>query len=392
MSSTVNEWISLDLEAQSRGLDLAETAGFNSMVEDVPTFDMRSDSELIGSAFHHPDAVQRERAIWEFGFRNRDRAFEQLRRFFEREARPDLRWNALWLAIKYCPEHAPDMLESALFDEHPEVRDWAKLYLREVTGRAISSEFQTGRYVSGASFDQTLPLQISGFAIIDVPLVGNRRVNLSPLWFSAIQGRVMACTRTDSFKTNLTIEKCMFGYHPDGSHHYEIYPFAGTSWETSDGRIQHRYTASAVHHFYTEGRVEENLDCSVPVPMLAGRSASSFAEPLPVFEGSTSFAGSRNVVRDVRGQFFGFCFTSTKHYLQHGEVLPGTVQIANPHEPVAAALINTYLCGTFRGKASDHDEDGMLDVNVIPCHGSADGRLDYFADRTYAQDPYEPSA
>ena len=320
----------------------------------------------------------------------------------------------MWLALKHGRQGAVPLLEAARTDAHREVRDWARVFLREVTGEPVASEYDEGMYLPDSPFDQTLPLQIAGFAILQLPGMGAVRATLSPLWFEQIMGRVLACTNRATFMKNLTIEKCLEAYHPDGTNHYEIFPFAGVSWATAEGSIQHRYESITRRTFYRSGKVEDrSMGVDKDVPVILNRKAASTGEVLSVRPpeagdfrdrvdltpareaGTTALAGGRGikllngtVVRTVRGQFFGWAHTSLGHYLKHNRVLPGTVQLVDPLHEATADLVNTYLCGTFRGKIGDYDGDGRLDVNLIPCHGTATGELDYHADGSLAADPF----
>lgn len=407
--------ISDDLKQLNRGsFDLAETLGDSSTVEQIPSFDRRSESELRDVARSHEDRVERERAIWEYAYRRGEESLPMLRDALRTEPDASVRWNVLWLALKHGREDAVPLLEAARSDAHREVRDWARVFLREVSGEPIASEYDRGVFIPDSPFDQTLPLQIAGFAILQVPGMGAMRATLSPLWFEQIMGRVLACTNRATFMRNLTIEKCLEKYHGDGSNHYEIFPFSGVSWATAEGCTQHRYESITRRTFYRSGKVEDRTKgVDKDLPVILNRKAAVTSETLAVlpadkidFGGfiaressqpvnTTAIADGKGirllngtVVRTVRGQFSGWAHTSLAHYLQHNRVLPGTVQLVDPLHEATADLVNTYLCGTFRGKIGDHDGDGWLDVNLIPCHGTVKGELDYHADGTLADDPF----
>lgn len=402
-------------KAYGANLDYAETLNFVGNVDVIPSFDGRSDNELSETANSHSDRIERERALWEYGYRCRESSLNLLQHVLAHEADPSIRWNLLWLALKVVPGAAIGLLDFALKDDHREVRDWAKLHLKHLTGAKFSSEYDTMTYISAGSFDQTLPLQIAGFAVLTIPGLGPTRVTLSPLWFEHIMGRVLACTSLDTFMKDLTIEKLLEGYHQDGSHHYEIFPFSGVSWPTADGRIQHRYESTSIRKFYLSGRVEDKTKGVVEIPVILNRAAGSSGEALQtlppldalftgrgkdtvvktggdVSSGVTDARGIRllngKVVRTVGGQFFGWAHTSLDHYVTHGKVLPGTVQLANPLNELTAELVNTYLCGTFCGKLGDYNGDGYLDLNLIRCHGTRDGKLDYNCDESIQLDPF----
>lgn len=371
-------------------LDLANEAGFtNISINNIPSLDLRKDKVLIEEALSGSDPVERERAVWEYCYREYCGALPFLQECFIHEPDASVRSNMLWLAMKIAGSQAHSILRLALSDEHREVRDWAKLYLEESTGEEFDSEYSYGKFRSGMLFDQTLPLQISGYALMTLPTGTTVRAILSPAWFAALQGRVMACTNRQTFMTDLIIEKCIFGYHPDGTNHYEIYPFSGYSWEVAPGEIQHRYMSNTKRPFYRSGRVEENSFDAILTDTIVSRSALTSSTKIQVFcEGSLE-TKEMEVVKAVRGQFFGWAHTSLNQFARNQGVAPGTVQLVAPTATQHGIPINTYLCGSFRGKISDHDSDGLLDVNTIPCHGDLSGNLDYLADGTYQPDPYE---
>lgn len=391
-------------------LDHPSGIHFNANVEALPSFDGRTEAELADAATAHPDRIERERALWELGYRRRNELAPVIRQVLRDDPDPSIRWNALWLALKVTPEDALPLIESALHDEHLEVRDWARLHLRHLTGTELPGEYSAVTYVEESPFDQTLPLQIAGFALLDIPGIGRLRVTLSPLWFEHIMGRVLACTMLDTFMRDLTIEKCLTDFHSDGSNHYEIFPFSGFSWTTAENRTHHRYESTSIRMFYPSGKVDDRSRGVVEVPVILNRAAETSGvaiKSLPPIErtisrdiarpaGDTVFRTDARqirllngkVVTAVGGQFFGFAHTSIEQYGRHGRVLPGTVQLANPVHPLTASLVNTYLCGTFCGKLGDQDGDGKIDLNTIPCHGIAGGELDYRADGTMQPDPF----
>ncbi|MBZ9803457.1 hypothetical protein [Mesorhizobium sp. ES1-6] len=389
MTLRFKNWMDERAESPEFGFDHADLVTFNSKVVELPSFDRRSVGELDHVARLDASPMQRERAIWELFYRDASSIGYSVRKYFDMEQDSRVRANLLWLARKCAPFDAISLVEHAINDSSREVRDWAKLHASEIRDVPFQSEYDKGTYVRGRSFDQTLPLEIAGFAVMpfgDVDL----RVVLSPLWFAHIQGRVMACTRDETFMTRLTIEKRYAGFHPDGSDHYEIYPFIGKSWRSSEFDTEHRYLTNARQRFYLSGRVEEDPSETCDVRMGAGRAAQTTGRLIDVEEreiGRKNYT-VRRVVSHVKGQYFGWAHASVRHYLESGDILPGTIQLINPTETSLAPLVNCYICGTFRGKIADHNGDGLLDVNDIVCHGLEDGRLDYQGDMSLAPDPF----
>jgi hypothetical protein len=392
MTFRFRDWMGGNVAPTEFGFDYADLITFNSEVVELPSFDQRSLEELDLAALSAATPMARERAIWELAYRPFGCDGARLRKYFNAENDARVRANLLWLARKVVPSEAVGLLEHALEDTNPEVRDWARLHLSEIRGESFESEYEYGTYVVGRAFDQTLPLEIAGFAVMPF---GERelRVVLSPLWFAHIQGRVMACTRDETFMSRLTIEKRYAGLHPDGSDHYEIYPFVGKSWHSSELDVEHRYVTKTRRPFYFSGRVEENPGHAKELDMIAARVAQTTGRLLQVYnhEAGAEVQGhsvERRVVSHVKGQYFGWAHASLTHYVEHGDILPGTVQLISPTDPELFPLVNCYICGTFRGKLADHNGDGLLDVNEVICHGSEDGKLDYRGDGAFAADPF----
>jgi hypothetical protein len=379
--------------------DVAEaTSGFISRIDDMPSIDDRTDDHLIDVALGHSDAVERERAIWELTYRQRDAAGPLLRQALASDPEPAVRANLLWLGVKLLDNDVFDLLLDGTRDESRDVRDWAKLHLYELTGEEQMPEYTSAVFTVTGPFDQTLPLQISGFAIVTVGHIV-MRVTLSPLWFAQILGRVMACTNIPTFMTHLVIEKCLTGFHPDGSNHYEVFPFRGSSWQSPDGRNHHRYESRSSRIFYPSGLLEDTSQGIERQDVILNRAATSTnsIRELELLEVQGDVAedggagGARRqrlstetIVCAVRGQYFGWAHADVGRYLDLGVVAPGTVQLVSAQSDAA----NTYLAGTFRGKLSDYDGDGHLDINLVKSHATPEGTIDYGAASSVTDDPF----
>lgn len=397
MHSAVTKWMNDHSDKPEFGLEESETLTFNSMILDLPCLDGRSIRELESAAANHSSALERERAIWELAYRGISNPLDMIAKAFRREEDRRVRYNLLWLARKLAGADARTIVETALTDQDCEVRDWARLHIGEMTRTRMESEFNTGVVVRGRQYDQTLPLEVSGFGVMSID-GADMRVTLSPLWFEQIQGRVMACPRRDTFMTNLCVEKAHANYWEDGSDHYEIYPFAGKSWWSNEYTAQHRLLASPMMRTYLSGKVGEDPTNYVAAPAALARAAMTerrdalvYArepdEPVPQSILPSAMMEA-SIVSHVSGQYFGWAFASLKHFQENNDFLPGTVQLISPTNRDTQHLVNWYMCGTFRGKTTDHNQDGYLDINEIVCHGAPDGRLDYYGDGTMAEDPH----
>ncbi len=354
--------------------------------EQVLRFDSRPDHLLRETSLDHPSALERDRAIWEYADRRRSEGVSLLALVASQDPDPLVRCSALWALRKVAGGAATQVISLFQRDDHPEVRDWAALFLRELRAPGKSPrETRELRFDSANSFDQTMPLSVAGHAQVLVPGLGRARATLSPLWFESVMGRLLACTRAATFRTELVLEKRLAGYHPDGSHHYQIFRFRGVSRDLGPGVCHHRFEALARHTFYPSGKIEDTSqppldDVVVSLP----RSALTIRAPVPGDPG-------RTVVSSVRGHLQGAAFINIQRVLSRGMAIgPGEIQVVNPDHPVLHSLTNTYLFAAFRGKLSDLDGDGCLDVNTERCHGTLAGKLDLDLDGVPDADPYDP--
>jgi len=383
--------------------DIAERFRFAApSISRLADFDKRVDGELIKVAAEHPLALERERALWEYTHRNQGAAVGLLTSHLRQEPDASVRWNLLWLLVKCAGSAAVPVLQELLGDEHSEVRDWATLFLQELTGADLPQVYNAIEYHNDATFDQTLPLQIAGVADVNVPGMGWHQARLSPQWFASILGRVLTCTNTDTYLSEIVIEKELTGFHEDGSSHYETFLFRGASYEVSETVTHHIYESNTIRPFYTSGKVKEGVPTHTPVALsrsagtdrLRPRQMAAF--DIGAADGNESERGQRlrdvGIFRSVRGRFWGWAHTDLNRYLESGVVAPGTVQLVSTSDPVVGRMANTAIYGTFRGKLGDLTGSGTLDVNSVPCHGTVNGELDLDLDGIADEDPRVPRA
>lgn len=378
-------YTSLDPELES--MDPSERLEFSRPSKvGIQRFDARDEVKLKEAMFDQPIALERERAVWEYADRYRTEGLSVLTEVAKRDTDPSLRWSTLWAIQKFGGIQSLGVIGESLKDEHPEVRSWAHLLLREINGvNEYEADTREAKFDERNPFDQTLPLLIAGYARVHLPHAGWIQATLSPKWFESIMGRVMACTREDTFETDLVIEKRISKYHADGSDHLEIFKFKGFSQQMSPAVYYHQYEAKARHTFYPSGKVEETSVAPLDdVIVNIQRGATTLRTTLPQ-------EPSVRVVQSVRGRYMGPAYINLNRILSNGMFIgAGEVQLSNYHHPVAGPLTNTFLFGTFKGKLSDLDGDGYLDVNTEPCHGTIDGELDHDLDGAKDEDPYDP--
>lgn len=363
---------------------------------DAARFDNRSDEVLAKAAFEEETALLREKALWELVDRQGAAAHEVVERFLDVEEHRGARAQALWLLQKTAVGETPGLMSKYFHDEDADVADWARLLTEELTGEPVERIWRDAVVHEDRTFDQTLPLLIAGHTLVTVPELGRIKVTLSPLWFEQILGRVMACTNRATFTNDLVIEKALNELHPDGSTHYEIFLFKGISYQLAPYMWEHHYESITSRPFYPSGTVEVGESVRVPVPL--SRVAGTTIDPSTGVQNQWKVIGEgpraeacrdEGIVRSVRGRYFGWASVNLATVLETNFVPPGSVQLSNPTHPVAGPMTNAVLYGTFRGKVSDHSQDGLLDVNTIPCHGTVDGEHDLHCDGTRVPDPFE---
>ena len=350
----------------------------------ITRFDSRSDAKLQQVMVDHEVALERERAIWEYADRHQGESLDVLTSIARHDADPAVRWSTLWAIQKFTGMESLEVLGTFLEDDHPEVRTWAGLLVREIMGEtpAAAVERRPAKFDKSNPFDQTLPLTIAGYARVSLPGGGWVQATLSPQWFEAILGRVMACTRAETFTTDLVIEKRVKAYHADGSNHYEIYPFRGHSQRLSANIHAHYYQSETRHTFYPSGKVEDTSEDPID-GVIVNIQRGALTEMARVDDG-------RSVVASVRGRYIGAAYVNLSRVIANGmEIGPGEVQLSSFHHPVAGKLTNTHLFGTFKGKLADLDGDGYLDVNTERCHGTIAGAHDEDLDGVPDRDPFD---
>ncbi|WP_435623178.1 HEAT repeat domain-containing protein [Flagellimonas sp.] len=351
----------------------------------IDRYDRRKDFVLRESIFDHESPLERERAIWEYADRHTTNSLDILSEVLAKEPNPAIRNTTLWAIQKYCQNRGLDSIYEALSDEHEEVRSWANLLIWEITGQTVLNDQRPKSFNEENPFDQTLPLQIAGYARTLVPGVGWIQATLSPMWFESIMGRVMACTNQETFDDKLIIEKKVDDFYDDGLDYFEIYEFSGHTIRVNENIKYHTYSGQSKHNFFPSGKVglvNQEPPCK-DMTVAVKRSAATYSEP---FEEDPS----KKIVKSVRGIYSGDAYINTEYLMSnHMKLGKGEVQLTDIFHPVGSKYTNTYLFGTFKGKLSDLNDSGRLDVNTEPCHGTKNGELDYHLIGKKSNDPHD---
>lgn len=348
-------------------------------------------------ALHSDDPRLRDQAVWTLVASDSPDAPRIIADSMLTAPTQELKLSAM-LALEKVAHKAPDLVTGVL-DElardagDVEIAEWAQLKLHEMLSNVpghqeVLNEAVSDRdfvYEKGRVFDTTMPLHFHCDAFTKVGPATLHTV-VSPTWFGELFGQAMACVRTDTFNTNLVLEKDVPNLHPDGSAHYEHFPFQGTTTRVQKRVHRHNYWAQLYRPFYTSGRTElvtESKGVIRDMPMTFCRQAYTFTPARYEQDGP--------IPESVRGIYFGYGHIKPSLLLKHGlRPQTGDFQLTSRNNPETGKRANTYFYGTFFGKMSDWDGDGKLDVNTRPVHCSAEGHLDYRGDGTMQPDPFFP--
>jgi hypothetical protein len=86
----------------------------------------------------------------------------------------------------------------------------------------------------------------------------------------------------------------------------------------------------------------------------------------------------------------GFAYTNVDRVLANNMTIgAGEVQLVDPLNAAAGSMANVLLFGTFKGKLSDLQGNGCVDVNTERCHGTLSGQLDTDLDGCEDSDAFD---
>lgn len=360
-------------------------------------FRLPSVSRLLSLVSTEPAPIERDRLVWESLDRAASVKPQQLEHSFLAATSHKERVSAM-LAIHHAahkgPQQAVGFFEELSEGKDVEIAEWARMLLLETVATATNDPSRLEEpvsnrdfvYLENRRFDLTMPLLFSGFAYTKVGGVTKKTV-LSPLWFERVLGEAMVCLKADTYHTNIVLEKKVSDLHPDGTPHYELFPFAGST-ENRSGRVfLHRYWANLERPYYSSGRtgsIGQGDQVVNGVEMSFARVAETTAP-------ERYWRDGKPLAETVRGQFFGYGHIEPKTLLENRLTMgPGNFQLTPKTHPITGRDSNTRFYGTFYGKLDDYDQDGKLDMNTRPVHCTEDGKLDYLGDGTLARDPMRP--
>lgn len=292
------------------------------------------------------------------------------------------------------PNEAMEFFEWTSENSSIELNEWSNLFIQEIISNlpeksGILAQPVSERdfvYEPDREFDVTMPLMFSGVAYTDLGFA-KKTLPIPPLMFQSLIGKAMALVRDETFSDRIVLEKEMYDIHPDGSPHYEIFPFIGKTEELDSRVFKHNYRTEVKRPFYTSGMTE-----------LVGQGNHvikgvqlSFARAAVTTTPEKYSVDDKRLVETVRGTFFGYGDISATGLVKNGfKMKNGGFQLTPKKNPRTDKDANTLFKGVFYGKLIDRDNDNKLDVNTIPVHCNKDGRLDYHGDGSYSKDTYRP--
>jgi hypothetical protein len=353
----------------------------------------RDERDCVASS----DPVARDQALWSIVDSGSDNVNIVIRSF-ETAQTHHAELSAL-LALRKLVHHdyarATAFLQSVADDQtRYDMAEWAALALQEIEYDGGSGPHRLGEAVARRPwtrnpnhlFDVTMPLHFECVAVTRIASATVRTV-ISPQWFSQIFGNAMALVRGTSFQNEIILEKQVAGLHPDGSMHYEHFPFKGETQALGGNLHLHNYWSEIRRPFYTSGTaevVDDKHPVLVDVPMTFFRMAITSAP-------AAYRVDDQPIPESVRGIFFGFGHVEPRVLLARGgKIGVGDFQISSSLNPATGEPANTSYYGTFYGKLTDEDADGRLVTNGRDVHCDVEGRLDYHGDGTHAPDPVRP--
>jgi hypothetical protein len=300
----------------------------------------------------------------------------------------------IFRATNKYPQEIIEFLEWSSENSTVELQEWSNLFLQEIASNATNnikllSEPVSNRdfiYHPNLEFDVTMPLMFSGIAYTKIGFI-TKSIPIPPLVFESIIGKAMALVRDDTFEEKMVLQKTMYGIHPDGSTHYEIFPFLGTTQTLDDNVYKHNYRTEVSRPFYPSGMTEY---VGQGEHVIRGVKLSFDRVGMTTTPEKYKVDGKR-LVETVRGTFFGFGDINLANAILKGfKIDNGNFQLTPKNNPYTNKPANTVFKGIFYGKLIDHNNDNKLDVNTIPINCDKDGKLDYLGDKTYQKDPFRP--
>jgi hypothetical protein len=323
----------------------------------------------------HRDPVLREQALYQLLAQQGSAALPIVEEILFEDRDADLRINLMWALQGLGDERGKELIVDLITDRDARVQEWARLLSWE---KGWSSEdFRRAReatFYPGRTFDETIFLHIHCHLYIRLDASNNLwgHVLLSPQMLARVYGQALACPITATRERELVISKTLSGLHDDGTDHYETFLFRGFTERTSPLTGNFYFESNGPRPFYLSGKADDTSEGMVEnVPIPFAREGQWFLnEHLPL-QGNYA-------IEYVRGRFQGWAYVNLERIQQSGGefLFPGNSVLSTLHHPIVGPKTNTFIVGAFKGKVVDWNGDGILDLNYLPSHATAQGEVD----------------
>jgi hypothetical protein len=336
--------------------------------------DPRPDDVLARAAFDHPDPAMREQAAYEYADRNAPGACDLLAEVVRRDPNREVRWDALWAIEKLGGLPALQALRKFRRDPDPEIAEWSRLFISELQTGDPAFDARPCRSTPGRTFDETIYLLIHCdlYVRLDPSNQHWAKLSLAPQALARVYGQGHACPNVETRERQLVIAKTTRGLHADGSPHIDNYLFRGFTERTRPDRGNFYFESHVRRPFYRSGRADDASEGVHDSQIGFMRQGCWYLDDRYKVRGA-------DAIRYVRGRFQGwgyFNLTGLQGKSLDQILVPGAAILSTLHDPVAGPLTNVFISGTFKGKLSDWDGDGYVDLNSCDVYSTAEGELD----------------
>ena len=230
------------------------------------------------------------------------------------------------------------------------------------------------RSYPGRVFDQSIPLHILCNVYIKTPLKTWIKVVLSPLKIEEVFGKCHANTRVADREHRMVLTKRIPNYYADGAPHYETFRFQGLTERTEPFTANFAFIANERRPFFVSGQVGDVSKGVMDGDVHFLRTGQwKLDQNIPVRD---DFA-----IRYVKGNFLSWGYVAMAQLLDDDDgdgsnLDRGEFMRAVVAEDDKAPYCNAYVSGTWKGKMTDEDGDGVLDLNYPESICTAAGWLD----------------
>lgn len=336
--------------------------------------DNRSDAELRTQALGHPDPAQREQALFEYADRDRADGIELLAAAVGQDPDRAVRWDALWALEKLGGPRALAVLHRFGKDDDPEIAEWARLFISELSTGDPAFDGRPGTFTPGRTFDETIHLLIHCdlYVRLDDSNQHWGKISLAPQGLARIYGQAHACPNVATRERQLVIAKTIDGLHADGSPHCDNYMFRGFTDRSRRDRGNFFFESLVPRPFFKSGHADDPSEGVRQANIGFARHGTWYLDP-------RFRVRDEAAIRYVRGRFQGWGYVNLARVAGkplEEILLPGNGVLSTLHDDEIGPMTNAFILGTFKGKLSDWDGDGRIDLNSRDVYSTVDGEID----------------